>query len=65
MYSLLYFNASKRTFKNTRRFFVQIPCLRNNVLYFLKHTPNVFKKDLVLIYSSSDSSEEEKSLYYH
>ena len=41
-------------------FFVDIPRLKNNLLYVLKYKTNFLKKELILIYSSSDSSEEKK-----
>ena len=52
----------KHSVKNTTLFFMYILHLRNNALYFLKHKPNFFRKELVLIYCSSDSSSEENSL---
>ena len=52
----------KHSFEKTTHFFVYIPSLRNNVLYFLKHRLNFLKKELILISSSSDSEEDKKSV---
>ena len=42
-----------------------IPHLRNSALYFLNPKPNFLKKELTLIYISSDSPEEKKITQIH